>query len=393
MGRPGDYAGIDVVTTTLSPDRFCQSKPKIAQFLYEPGDGGLDRVAIHIANGFADHDYPSELWMARDEGPSASLISDRVTVRIVPGIRFGSRGVRLASQIPALGQMIRSHRPAVLLSAGNQSNLTTALANRLAYRSQTKIVQKITNPAERPNMGAIRRFVRRKRFGFTIWLGDRCLMLSEADTMASAKLYPGIADRLRPVRNPYVTPAMAVVGSNRELISTVRPLQLLAVGRIAPQKDYQTMLCAVARITNQPWRLTILGDGPLMDQMQRLAEELAIADRVRFAGFVDDPTPFLADADLFLLSSRWEGFPAAPLEAMAAGCDVVATDCSPGLSALLREIDRTTVPVGDPVAFSTAIGEAMAAPMQQSSAARIARRYSIDAAVSDHLERITDLLR
>ncbi|QLC24405.1 glycosyltransferase [Parasphingopyxis algicola] len=366
-------------------------KPKIAQFLYEPGDGGLDRVAIFLTNGFAERGYPSELWMARPDGPSAALISDKVIVRTVPGVSIGPRGFRLFAQIPALSRMIRSYRPDVLLSAGNQSNLTVAFARRLAFGARTKIVQKITNPIERPHMSAVRRFLRRLRFGLTIRLGDRCLTLSKADAITYARAFPTVADRFKAVRNAYVTPAMLAVGERR-MPRRSQSSRFLAVGRLAPQKDYETMLYALAQIADRPWTLTILGEGPMMSNLRALAAELGLAERIIFTGFVADPTPYLASADLFLLSSRWEGFPAAPLEAMAAGCDVVATDCSPGLTEILKGIGRFSVPVGNPAAFAAAIVAAVQALPSDFPASAVARRYSIETSVTDHLRLIEGLL-
>lgn len=367
-------------------------KPKIAQFLYQPGDGGLDRVAILIANGFAERGYPSELWMATKKGPSAALISEKVTVRTMPGPSFGARGFRLFVQIPMLARMIRSHRPAVLLSAGNQSNLTTALAGRLAFGGRTQIVQKITNPIARPDMSAIRRLLRRWRFGLTIRLGDRCLTLSEADAVAYAETFPKIADHFKAVRNAYVTRTMLAIGEGRMERDPAKPARLLAIGRFTPQKDYETMLRALARIADRLWALIILGDGPMMENIRALAAELSLTDRITFAGFVEDPTPYLANADLLLLSSRWEGFPAVPLEAMAAGCDVVATDCATGLTEILESLGCSPVPVGNPAAFAAAIVETLDERSAKSSATAIARRYGIEASVADHLRLIEDLL-
>lgn len=369
-----------------------QPKPRIAQFLYEPGDGGLDRVAILVANGIAERGYPSELWMARRNGPTAALISGKVTVRIVPGINVGGRGLRLFAQMPAVARMIRSRRPAVLLSAGNQSNLTTAFACRLAFGSKTKVIQKITNPIERPDMGAVRRLFRRLRFGLTIRLGDCCLTLSEADAIAYAQTFPAVADRFKAVRNAYVTPAMLAVGERHTGSEPSYATRFLAVGRLAPQKDYETMLRALARIADRSWKLTILGDGPMLEDIRALAAKLSIAERVVFAGFVEDPTPYLANADLFLLSSRWEGFPAAPLEAIVAGCDVVATDCSPGLTEILHDLDRSPVPAGNLAAFASAIVKGLSSPSPKISATIVAQRYSVEASVADHLRLIESLL-
>lgn len=100
-----------------------------------------------------------------------------------------------------------------------------------------------------------------------------------------------------------------------------------SVGRLVEQKDYPTQLhafaLAVARVPNL--RMVIAGDGPVRSTLERVARELAIADRVRFLGNWDDVPALLRSLDLFALSSKFEPFGVALLEAKAAGLPIVAT--------------------------------------------------------------------
>jgi glycosyltransferase involved in cell wall biosynthesis len=104
------------------------------------------------------------------------------------------------------------------------------------------------------------------------------------------------------------------------------------------QKDYPTLLRAFARLEGAP-RLLILGEGPLRAELEALCLSLGIAGRVHMPGFRNRPEAFLARADLFVLSSRFEGFPNVIAEALALGRTVVATDApgggrNPGLRGL-----------------------------------------------------------
>ena len=128
----------------------------LVHFLYEPGAGGLDRVAILLANGMAERGLDTELWLTKTSGPLSRLISDKVVVRTVPAPPIGSRGFQLFAQIPALARMLDQHRPTAVFSAGNQSNLSLALARKLAPQSGSLVIQKITNPIVRPGMGGWR---------------------------------------------------------------------------------------------------------------------------------------------------------------------------------------------------------------------------------------------
>ena len=366
-----------------------KSSPKtapIVHFLYEPGNGGLDRVAILLANGMARRGIPTELWLTKASGPIAHMIAPEVIIRLVPTPKLGGRGTRLVLQIPAVARMIRKHRPKVIFSAGNQTNLSVAAARKLAGSTPTKIIQKFTNPVLRPGLGPWLKIYRKWRFGFTARFADMCLSLSAAHAENYATIYPHAAGKFRYVPNPYVTPAMLNLGEDRTVRAPDTAARLLAIGRIAPQKGYFTLLSALARIADRPWSMTILGDGHLRDDIAQLAKNLGLADRIEFKGFVSDPTLDYAQSDILILSSQWEGFPAVPIEAMATGCSVVATDCSAGLTQLLRQIGHDTVPVQDPEALAKAIVAAIDAPQPIAPLRACADAFSIENSIDRHLE-------
>jgi len=362
----------------------------IVHFLYEPGGGGLDRVAIYLANEMAKRGINTELWLTKADGPLAHIIAPEITKRIVPTPNFGGRGVRLFLQIPALAKMIRKHQPRAIFSAGNQSNLTIALARNWSG-TDTKVIQKITNPIKRPNMSKFAIGLRTFRFGKTIQRGDLCLALSEADADSYRVSFPASRHKIKAVCNSYVTSEMIEIGNQRLDQSLSSPPRLLAVGRISFQKDYQNLLQALARIEDQAWHLTILGDGPLMPEIRALAENLGVGDRIDFEGFVTKAAPYYANADILLLSSRWEGFAAVPLEAMAAGCDIVATDSSDGLTHLLASANIQTVPVEDPEALALAI-EVTLKQQKRRDLRALGLQYSLENSVTDHLRLLDELM-
>jgi glycosyltransferase involved in cell wall biosynthesis len=132
----------------------------------------------------------------------------------------------------------------------------------------------------------------------------------------------------------------------------------LAVGRFNPQKDQATLVRAFAssRLRAAGARLLLVGDGELRAEAERLARALGASDRVRFLGVRADVPRLLAAADVFVLSSRWEGNPLSVMEAMAAGRSVVATavGCVPEL---VPEGAGRVVPPGDAAALEAAMLE------------------------------------
>jgi GalNAc-alpha-(1->4)-GalNAc-alpha-(1->3)-diNAcBac-PP-undecaprenol alpha-1,4-N-acetyl-D-galactosaminyltransferase len=147
------------------------------------------------------------------------------------------------------------------------------------------------------------------------------------------------------IHNPVAfTPSQgeAEMASNRFWISSM--------GRLTAQKGFDLLLKAFAQLaTKHPeWNLRIIGDGPLREELKELANTLGVSARVTFTGLVPDPTPLLKSSQLFVMASRYEGFPYVALEALASGLPVIYTDCQSGPREIIRDgVDGRLVPNGD----------------------------------------------
>ena len=236
------------------------SSLSVAIYLYEPSDGGLDRVAILLANYLARHGVRAELWMARVDGPLASMIDPGVVIRKV-ATASTMRGVAMLTQLPVLRGMLRRHRPDILFSAGNQSNLLVACA---ALGMRTQAVGRISNPIVRPGTRGPLAWLRRKRFQLTAWLSCRTIVMGGADADLLAGNCGAIRRKVALLPRPTVTPVLSQAGERRRLARPGARRELLAVGRLAPQKDHRTMLAALALLNGHDWRLRVAGQGPLL---------------------------------------------------------------------------------------------------------------------------------
>ncbi len=164
-------------------------------------------------------------------------------------------------------------------------------------------------------------------------------------------------DRIRVVRNGIDTAAVARAAQEPPGLDLAAVPTVVATGRLAPQKGYDLLLRAHARVVGaHPHEVLVLNDGPEAPTLRALAEQLGVQDSVRFAGAVPAPLPLVARADLFCLPSRHEGLPLALLEAVSLGVPVVAADCSPGVrEALDGGRIGDLVPVEDVEALAAAL--------------------------------------
>ncbi|NKB99325.1 MAG: glycosyltransferase [Pseudomonadales bacterium] len=127
-----------------------------------------------------------------------------------------------------------------------------------------------------------------------------------------------------------------------------RTREVVSVGRLSWEKGQAALLESWARVDRGEWRLTIVGDGPDRERLEKLAQKLGVGDSVNFVGDIEAPDQILRTAGIFVLSSIYEGFPNALLEAMASGVPVVSFDCPNGPRDIVRDgVDGYLVPAGD----------------------------------------------
>jgi glycosyltransferase involved in cell wall biosynthesis len=161
----------------------------------------------------------------------------------------------------------------------------------------------------------------------------------------------------------------------------------LAVGELKAQKNHALLLHALAELDPAlNAGLVILGEGALLDETRRRAVALGLGDRVSFQGHVLDPSPYYRAAELFVLSSDYEGFGNVLVEALSAGLPIVSTDCRDGPAEIL-ESGRfgTLVPIGDVAALAEALVRARQMSVDPERQKERARAFNEHSAVEQYL--------
>lgn len=354
---------------------------RIAIFVPSLRGGGAERVMVTLANGFAQRGYAVDLVLAKAEGPYLGDVAENVRV-------VDLRAARVATSLPGLVRYLRRERPVAMLSALSHANVIAVLARRLAGVPVRLVV------SERNNFSLSKANARS-------WRGrmmGHCVRLAypHADTVVA--ISQGVADDLtqyaplqaidvvyNPVDTRYVKRLSRAEPDHPWLCHGHVPV-VLGVGRLTPQKGFPTLIRAFARLREtHDARLIILGEGELRPQLESLVCQLGLHEVVSLPGFKRNPYGFMRRADLFVLSSAWEGFGNVLVEAMACGTPVVSTNCPSGPAEIL-EGGRwgRLVPVGDEVALA----EAMAATLDQTEHPDVAARaadFSVDRAVEGYL--------
>jgi glycosyltransferase involved in cell wall biosynthesis len=175
------------------------------------------------------------------------------------------------------------------------------------------------------------------------------------------------------------------------------PVRLAMVARFESQKDHTTLIRALAGLKNSEWHLDFIGDGPLQPKARELSRRLGLGDRVQFWGQRLDVAARLAEAQVALLITKWEGFPRSILEAMRAGLPVIASDVG-GVAESVRDGDTGfTVGRGDVAGLRERLEQLLADPelrcrMGRRGRERYEREFMLTTTVNRTLEVYQEII-
>lgn len=345
--------------------------------------GGAQRVALNLANAFQEAGVRTDLVLV-------SEVAERA-YQPPPGIRVVAlRRTRARQAVRALRDYIRRERPDAILAVAFQNNLLAALASRW-LRPRPRLILSVHSTLSRAFAGhsPLRRHSLRLA---TRWLYRGADHVVAVSAGAARDLAQGIGvdpARIGIVYNPVVSPeveeGMREVPAHPWAADRSIPL-IITVGRLTAAKDCPTLLRAFAEVRRRrEARLVVVGEGELRTELEDLARALGVSDSVAFAGFQANPWSWMRAADLFVLSSSWEGFGNVLVEAMATGTPVVSTDCPHGPREILEDGRwGALVPPGNPPALAAAILEAL--ETGGIDARERARVFTVERAAEQYLE-------
>jgi glycosyltransferase involved in cell wall biosynthesis len=298
--------------------------------------------------------------------------------------------------IPELAAYIRRHRPDAIIARGVPFAVPTLIARWLARCTPTVVTT--LHASISGDIGArVHRswpiFTRLARF--VIARADHTVAVSAGvarDYTAFTKASPG---KIKVIYNPVVGSdirAQAAEPVDEPWLASGRTHKtLLHIGRFAPEKDHQTLFKALAEVRRErDVRLLLIGDGPLRPAITQAISDLGLESAVRLLGRRENPFAYMAKADAFVLSSKFEGLPGALIQAMAVGCPVASTDCESGADEIL-ENGRwgPLTPVGDHMQLARSIFTVLDEPLAKE--ALLARAQCFTAAQS--AEKLSTLIR
>ncbi len=326
--------------------------PRVAFVLADLEAGGAQRVILTVARHLNRERAAPLLVVVNPWGPLRLDLPESLPTYMM-------NAGRLRHAVPGLIRCLRRLRPRVVVTTVSHLNLVLLAVKILLPRHTRLLVREANTPSAR-----LRSTAHPRAYGLLYRLlyprssGVLCnSRYMKEDMVRSMGLHP---EKIRILPNPVDTKRVRAQMSEGGNPYQGGGVHVVSVGRLNRQKGYDLLLRAMAAAVPEAagLRLTLVGDGPEAAVLKGLAKELGLQNAVVFAGHRDNPYPYMANADLFVSASRYEGSPNAVLESLACGTPVLAFDCPGGTGEIITEgSNGWLVPVEDILAMAARLIE------------------------------------
>lgn len=313
-----------------SSERPLARRPRVLLLIPHLRGGGAEQVTRLLARGLSSEKYEVFLALVTERHVLAGSLPSRVRVEAL-----GARRVRSAA-LKVL-RLVWRIRPDVILSGMAHLNFLVLLLRPLFPRSTRVLVRQNATVSLTLASGALPMYTR-VLYRILYRRADRVICQSSAMARDLAFATGTHPELITVLPNPVNLEGIAL-GRARPVRWAGPGPHLLAVGRLSHEKGFDLLLRALFLVRDcfPTATLTIAGAGPEEDALKELCRTLGLETTVRFAGYVESPYSLFPGANLFVLSSRYEGMPNALLEAAAAELPIVAFPSSGGVVDFLRE--------------------------------------------------------
>ena len=268
-----------------------------------------------------------------------------VPIRYVPELTQPINPLKDFRALLAIMRIIRAEMPDIVHAHTSKAGLLARFAARL---TGTPVVFTAHTWSFADGLPRLQRLMSIPLERLAAATAGKIITVSEANTTMAVQRSISRKNSITRIWNgvPDAT-VRATPGSRHKLV-------LITTARFAPQKDHLLLLEALTKVEGD-WRLLLVGDGPTRPHVEQAVKELGLAHRIEFLGLRNDIAQLMANADVFVLPSKWEGLPLSILEAMRAGLPVIATDTGGVCEAVTDGVTGYLTAPGDAAHLSSRI--------------------------------------
>ena len=285
--------------------------------------GGAERVIVTLLNNINVEKFSFSLALINNRGPLINELSKKIDIIDLKADRVRYAFIKLL-------KLVWSNKPDIIFSTLGHLNLLVIIT-KIIMPKKIKYICRETNIPSLVHKSKIKYYIFLFLYRSLYKYFDSVVCQSIDMRKDLIERYDVPYSKLSLINNPCDTQRIQnrINKSKKDVYFPKEKINLLSVGSLTNQKGFDLLLNAMSKIKDDRFHLTMIGVGPERQKLQDLVNKLNISNRIDFIGFKDNPYVYMYHADLFILSSRYEGFPNVVLESMACGTAVVAYD-SPG---------------------------------------------------------------
>lgn len=312
-------------------------KKNVAFFIPRLSGGGAERVFLNLANQISTRENVSVyMFVCKTGGPYDKLVQKQVNLVSLGEIRLGG------AFFPLL-RAVKENHISTLFSAMPVPNAFACLLKLLRPNINVILTEHNDIRVQLVEKGVEWRkrivpFIVRRIYPFA----DRVVCVSSGVKDFVCATSSRLESKATVIYNPVFHPDIVRLSKSSvpEIFFPEDKIKLIAVGRLTPQKNVSLLIETVQRLKERGVAsvLYVLGDGELKEQLNCLVMDFGVSKDVKFLGFQDNPYKYMAKADVFVLSSLWEGFGNVLVEAAGCGLKLVSTDCPSGPREVLSKL-------------------------------------------------------
>lgn len=303
---------------------------KLMFFLPTLGGGGAERTVIQLANSFVIENILVNIVVCDLRGKKSKLKSE-IDPRINL-INFDCGGV--SNSILKLKENIQKNQYDCIISTQTHTNIICAFALMVARTPTKLILREVSTPSKNMKIKGLTKLIYKQLVNYTYKTAHKIVCVSNGVQQDFKEFYQYKGENLTTIYNPVINEAYL-----RKLDETVehryfKPENkvILAIGRLTEAKNFELLIRSFYQLYKQhpECRLIILGEGELRQKLELQIKNLSLSSVVDLPGFDSNPYAYFKYAELFVLSSSWEGLPGVLIQALASKIKIVSTNCPSG---------------------------------------------------------------